>query len=172
MLIEFKQLTQVSCKEIITLNTHPSVLKHMPLGDNIQFDEAFCRSWVAGKEQHWDEHGYGVWAFMVDSQFAGWGGFQDESGDADLALVLHPNYWGIGKQLIEKMVERAFLDFGFSSITIHLPLTREKLAAVFHYGFVDDGEADFDGVRFKRYRLSSKSIDNLTNKKPCLKSRA
>lgn len=35
--------------------------------------------------------------FFVDGQFAGWGGLQQEDGDADLALVLHPDYWGLAE---------------------------------------------------------------------------
>ncbi|WP_244058172.1 hypothetical protein [Providencia rettgeri] len=58
-MIEFRKLSQICTADIIALNTHPLVLKHMPLGNN-QFDEAFCRDWVAGKEQHWGQHGYGV----------------------------------------------------------------------------------------------------------------
>ncbi|MEX6039103.1 hypothetical protein [Providencia hangzhouensis] len=57
---------------LIALNTHPAVLEHMPLGSN-QFDEQACRQWVIGKEQHWEQYGYGVWAIIVDGQFAGWG---------------------------------------------------------------------------------------------------
>ncbi|ENG4186869.1 GNAT family N-acetyltransferase [Providencia rettgeri] len=153
MLIEFRKLSQICTADIIALNTHPLVLKHMPLGNN-QFDEAFCRDWVAGKEQHWDQHGYGVWAIMIDEQFAGWGGLQNEAGDADLALVLHPDFWGTGKCLVERMINKAFTSLNVDSVTIHLPLTRLKLSAILRYGFVEEALVDFDGVPFKRFRLN------------------
>ncbi|WP_404460830.1 GNAT family N-acetyltransferase [Providencia rettgeri] len=152
MPIQFLRLPQIPTAEIIALNTHPLVLKHMPLGDAL-FDEAFCRNWVAGKEQHWSQYGYGVWAFVIDGQFAGWGGLQNENGDAGLALVLHPVFWGEGKRIAVQMIQKAFSSLNIDSLTIHLPLTRLKLAALLRYGFVEDGLVDFDGVPFKRFRL-------------------
>jgi RimJ/RimL family protein N-acetyltransferase len=67
-------------------------------------------------------HGYGPWAFLVDNKFAGWGGLQYENGDADLALVLHPQYWGFGKKIFNQIIRRAFNEMGMESITILLPL--------------------------------------------------
>lgn len=124
----------------------------MPLG-NQPFDEEFCQAWVAGKEQHWEQYGYGVWAFRVNGQFAGWGGLQNEAGDADLALVLHPDYWGIGQSAAKKIISEAFETMKLTSITIHLPLTRTKLAAIFRYGFIPEAVVDFDGIPFQRFRL-------------------
>ena len=50
----------------------------------------------------WDEHGYGPWAFIINGEFAGWGGLQPEQGEADFALVLHPDFWGWEKGFIIK----------------------------------------------------------------------
>lgn len=63
---------------------------------------------------------------MLDGKFVGWGGLQDENGDADLALVLHPDYWGLGKHIYNEIVDRAFNPMGFESITILLPPTWVK----------------------------------------------
>lgn len=54
-----------------------------------------------GKGCQWQQYGYGPWAFEIDQQFAGWGGLQYEEGDADLALVLHPKFWGSGKEVLQ-----------------------------------------------------------------------
>lgn len=91
---------------------------------------------------------------MIDEQFAGWGGLQNEAGDADLALVLHPDFWGAGKCLVERMINKAFTSLNVDSVTIHLPLTRLKLSAILRYGFVEEALVDFDGVPFKRFRLN------------------
>ncbi|BBV07951.1 TPA: N-acetyltransferase [Providencia stuartii] len=163
MNIQLQRLSQINCHDIIALNTHPLVLAHMPLGDN-QFDETFCKEWVKQKEQHWQTHGFGVWALTFDGVFGGWGGFQDENGDADLALVLHPDYWGYGKNIAKKIVEQAAAQLSLTSITIHLPLSRKKLGAIRRYGFIEEGEVDFDGVAFKRFRLK---LSSLMKKKPC-----
>jgi len=128
----------------------------MPLlGDT--FGEADCDAFIAGKETLWTEHGYGPWAISVDDHFVGWGGLQPEEGDADLALVLHPNSWGMGKPIYDEIIERAFGEMGFESITVLLPPTRVRVKGLQRLGFEPDGEVDYLGERFLRYRLHASS---------------
>ncbi|MEQ9592020.1 MAG: hypothetical protein RLN86_05445, partial [Cyclobacteriaceae bacterium] len=107
MEISFKRLTEIKRSEIMELMNNQLVRREMPLlaGDFTQSD---CDKFIAAKESMWREHGYGPWAFIVNGQFAGWGGLQPEDGEADLALVLHPKYWGIGKVLYRKFITTAF----------------------------------------------------------------
>ena len=90
MKLEFKHMSEIDRAEYIALNTNPLVMKQMPLSSS-DFDDAACKEWIAGKENLWEEHGYGPWAFVIDGRFAGWGGLQPEEGEADLGLVLHPD---------------------------------------------------------------------------------
>ena len=77
------------------------------------------------EKKQWQDHGYGPWAFLVDNKFAGWGGLQYEDGDADLALVLHPQYWGFSKKIFNEIIRRAFNEMGMESITILFPPLQE-----------------------------------------------
>jgi RimJ/RimL family protein N-acetyltransferase len=150
--LEFKHLREIDCAEIVALNTNRLVRRQMPLSED-KFGESECKEWVEGKEQQWQLHGYGPWAFLIDGKFAGWGGFQYENGDADLGLVLHPNYWGKGKIIYNEMIRRAFSEMGFESITILFPPTRTRIKAILRLGFQPDGEVEVQGKRFIRYRL-------------------
>ncbi len=152
MTLEFKRLTEVGVDEIIALNNHPEVLRQMPLG-SADFDEVKARDWVSHKDAQWTQYGYGPWAFLIDQEFAGWGGLQHEAGDADLALVLHPRYWGSGKAIYQEIVNRAFNVMGLSSITILLPPSRKRIRGVLRLGFKADGELYLGGVHFARFRL-------------------
>ena len=152
MHLEFKRLSDIEHAELIALNNHPLVRRQMPLSDD-NFGEAECQEWVAGKELQWEEHGYGPWAFIIDGKFAGWGGLQYENGDADLGLVLHPDYWGMGKTIYDEIIRRAFGEMGFESVTILLPTTRTRVKGILRLGFQLDGEAELYGERFIRYRL-------------------
>ncbi len=152
MTLEFKRLTEVDLADIVALHNNPDVLRQMPLG-SANFDQAKARDWVSQKDAQWAQHGYGPWAFFVDQQFAGWGGLQQEAGDADLALVLHPRFWGSGRVIYREIVQRAFTIMGLKSITILLPPSRTKIKGVFRLGFQADGVVAFDGVRFLRFRL-------------------
>ncbi|MHC6226140.1 GNAT family N-acetyltransferase [Pseudomonas sp. X10] len=154
--LQFKRLSEVSTADIINLNNHPDVLRQMPLGSP-DFDEAKCLAWVAEKESQWGLNGYGPWAFMIDQAFAGWGGLQLEEGDADLALVLHPDYWGFGKTIFDEIVRRAFQEMGLGSVTILLPPSRTRVKGLFRLGFRPDGAVELDGTSFNRYRLLAAS---------------
>lgn len=152
MHLEFKHLSEINHAEIVALNTNPLVRRQMPLS-NDDFGEAECRAWVAGKERQWEQYGYGPWAFIIDGKFAGWGGLQYEQGDADLGLVLHPDFWGMGKIIYDEIIRRAFGEMGLASVTILLPPTRTRVKGIRRLGFQLDGEVEIDGERFIRYRL-------------------
>lgn len=152
MTIEFKQLREIRPSDIIELMNNPHVRRHMPLAKEA-FDEAAYHTFIVEKTRLWAEHGYGPWAFLVDGNFAGWGGLQFEQGDADLALVLHPKYWGLGKKLYEEIIKRAFEEMGLKSVTALLPPSRKGLKALLRLHFKPDGELLIDGERFYRFRL-------------------
>ena len=152
MILEFKRLTEIDPSKYISLHTDPRVRRHMPLTDD-DFDEAACVKWIEGKESMWREAGYGPWAFVVDGEFVGWGGLQPENGEADLGLVLHPDYWGMGKIIYDEIMRRAFGEMGFESVTALLPLTRTRVKGILRLGFVPDGELEIQGERFARFRL-------------------
>lgn len=157
--IEFRPLEEVDKADILELMNHPLVRRQLPLAKGYFDDEAY-NSFISNKRQLWLKHGYGPSAFFIDNKFAGWGGLQWEEGDADLALVLHPNYWGMGKQLFYKIIEHAFHEMGLSDITILLPPTRkyEKVLSRFH--FKPDGQLTIDGQLFLRFRLFSSTHKN------------
>ncbi len=150
--LECKRLSEINSSDLIALNSNPLVRRQMPLADD-SFGEAECVAWVAGKEKLWQEYGYGPWAFMVDGKFAGWGGLQFENGDADLGLVLHPDYWGLGKTIYDEIINRAFGEMGFESVIVLLPPTRTRVKGILRLGFQLDGEVELYGERFIRYRL-------------------
>jgi hexosaminidase len=151
--LEFVRLTAVPAADIIALLSHPDVRRHMPLARG-EVGPAECAGFVAAKEAVWNEHGFGPWAFLIDGAFAGWGGLQPEGDDIDLALVLHPAYWGHGRAIYERLIDQAFGDLGFASVTILLPPSRGGAHAIRRLGFVPDGETEHDGERFLRYRLT------------------
>nr|ELR5111250.1 GNAT family N-acetyltransferase [Providencia stuartii] len=154
MQLEFKRLIDIAPSDIAELNNHPEVLRHMPLGSP-NFDIEKSQAWAKDKDSQWDIHGYGPWAFVIDGIFIGWGGLQKEGDDADLALVLHPKYWGMGKTIYKEIIRRTFDEMNLESITILLPLSRAA-KAVSRYGFQPDGTLVYDGICFQRFRLFAK----------------
>lgn len=125
----------------------------MPLTGE-SFTSRTAAEWVASKDAQWERHGFGPWAILVDGAFAGWGGFQAEAGGADFGLVLDPHYWGQGRAIARLMLDRGFGEFGLDEVVIALPYSRSPDRAVARWGFTPDGEASYDGTRFRQYRLS------------------
>ena len=152
MNVEFKNLGEIDKSNIIDLMNNPLVRRQMPLlkGD---FDEDDCANFVASKERLWKEHGYGPWAFVIDGQFAGWGGIQPEDGEADLALVLHPEYWGMGKVLYKEIIRRAFDELGVNSVQVLFPPTRTRIKGLLRLGFKKEKEVQMGNEQFIQYKL-------------------
>jgi ribosomal-protein-alanine N-acetyltransferase len=151
--LQLRRLSEIDPAEIIELMNHRLVRRHMPLAEG-EFGAAQCAAFVAGKEALWRDHGYGPWAFLVGGEFAGWGGLQPEDdGEADLALVLHPRFWGHGRRIYERILDHAFDTLGFDSVVVFLPPTRGGAHGIVRLGFRLDGETTIWGKRFLRYRL-------------------
>lgn len=155
--IEFKRLTEVKKSELITLMNDPLVRRQMPLL-TYQFNESICDQFIKAKEKLWVEYGYGPWAFIVNGNFAGWGGLQPEKGEADLAIVLHPNYWGIGKVIYDKIMKKAFGEMGLKSVTVLFPPSRTRINGLIRLGFKMDDELEIGDTRFIRYRIENHII--------------
>jgi ribosomal-protein-alanine N-acetyltransferase len=154
MNIEFKRLSEVNKSAIVDLMNNPLVRRHMPLASGY-FSPQDCELFVTAKEKLWEDYGFGPWAFFIDGEFVGWGGLQPESGYPDLALVLHPNHWGIGNALYETIVRRAFDEMGFEAITVLLPQTRKRVKSLFRLGFQQYGTIEVEKKLFNRYRLEN-----------------
>ena len=153
--LEFRRLPEVRPQDLVELMNHPKVRRLMPLTKD-DFSEADAHNFVTGKERLWAEHGYGPWAFFVGGRFAGWGGLQPEAGDADLGLVLHPDFWGWGKRIYDEVWRRA-PGLGVGSITVLLPPRRARVQGLTRLGFAPDGELELHGERFRRCRLELES---------------
>ncbi|MBY5945253.1 hypothetical protein KUW02_08365 [Photobacterium rosenbergii] len=101
----------------------------------------------------WEEHGYGPWAFRINGEFAGWGGLQPESGEADFALVLHPDYWGYGLKIFKLFERIAFDEMYLSSMTALFPPSRKNWRALILFGFIKEQELVVNDRTFIRFRL-------------------
>ncbi|MEZ4945671.1 MAG: GNAT family N-acetyltransferase [Cyclobacteriaceae bacterium] len=150
--VKLVRLTEIERSELIELMNNQTVRRQMPLF-NGEFSASDYEKFITSKEQLWAKYGYGPWAFVVGNRFAGWGGLQPEQGEADLALVLHPDFWGLGKQLFKIIIRKAFTEMELNSITVLFPPTRSNVSALFRLGFQKDSELIINDHRFIRYRL-------------------
>jgi [ribosomal protein S5]-alanine N-acetyltransferase len=158
--LQFRRLSEVRKSDIIELMNNDKVNRQMPLL-NHEFKDAECEKFIASKEEHWNKFGFGLWAFVIDEHFFGWGGLQMENDEPDLALVLHPDYWGTGKYILKLIINRAFTELRLSSITILLPASRTRIKGVLRLGFREEGELIINNHRFSRFRLNNSHSSDL-----------
>jgi ribosomal-protein-alanine N-acetyltransferase len=154
MEISFTRLTEADPTEIVRLMNDPLVRRQMPLTSD-GFDLADADAFVAHKESLWAEHGFGPWAIWIEGRFAGWGGLQPEGPEAEIALVLRPEFWGTGRAVYGRIIEIAFGAMGLESVVIYLPPSRTRVRAIQRLGFVREGEQEVWGETFVRYRLTA-----------------
>lgn len=157
MEIDFIPLREVGQQKLVALMNNPLVRKYMPLAKG-RFTDEDCKAFIGAKEQMWQENGYGPWAFIIDGNFAGWGGLQPENGDADLAMVLHPTFWGAGLKLYREIIRKAFGEMRLTTLTALLPPSRKNSAALQRLGFYADGQVELAGETFTRFRLNKPDI--------------
>lgn len=144
--------SDIPASDWLVLLNHPDVIRHMPLADG-SWTEASALDWAKGKDAQWHQNGYGPWAIRIDDLFAGWGGFQEEPDGADLALVLLPQFWGHGAELFRGFMGRR-IALGIGSVSILLPPSRSRVKGLARLGFVADGELDYEGQRFMKFRIT------------------
>jgi ribosomal-protein-alanine N-acetyltransferase len=126
--IQFTPIFEIQEEQIIDLMNNKAVGEHLPLLTQ-NFSAEDCQAFFKAKKQLWDKHGFGPWAFLINNEFAGWGGLQPENGDADFALILHPQFWGWGHKIFNQIKDQAFNKMNLDSITILLPPNRPNLKA-------------------------------------------
>ena len=153
--IKFVHLSQIDKAALIELMNNETVRRQLPLLKGL-FSEENCRAFLSEKQQLWDEHGFGPWAFLIRGEFAGWGGLQFEQGEVDFGLVLHPKFWGCGRIIFNKIKGEAFDQKRFESITILLPPSRPNSKAIARLGFVKEGPVTIGQETFIKYRLLKK----------------
>lgn len=151
--VRFVPLSDVKKSKLIDLMNNEGVRRNLPLLTGY-FSEKACQAFLAKKQEHWIKHGLGPWAFIIRDEFAGWGGLQIEQGEVDVALVLHPKFWGAGKIIFSKIKDEAFNQMELDSITALLPPCRSNSKAITRLGFIEEAKVVIGQETFIRYRLT------------------
>lgn len=152
--LTFARLPEVSQQELLAHMSDPRVGVHMPLLTS-SWDLEAVQKFVATKEELWRRDGLGHWAILCDGAYVGWGGFQKEGEEWDFGLVLRPDAFGLGTAIAKKAIAFAKSDDRIPFITFLLPPSRKNLAALGRLGAAFVGEIEYEGAKFRKYRLDT-----------------
>lgn len=128
--------------------------EHMPLL-TFEWTDEVVDKFIASKEECWSRDGLGHWAIIDNGRYIGWGGFQKEGDEWDFGLVLKPEVFGLGLQITKKALAFAKEDERIPYVTFLLPPSRKNLGALKRFGAEFVGEIEYDGARFRKYRLDT-----------------
>lgn len=120
---ELAPIDSVKIEQLHRVLSNPRISKHLPLFEpNIDFD--WVKNWVKSKTSQWDDSRLGPYAVLVDGNVVGWAGYQPDGEFAELAIVLSPEAWGLGLDVVEEVDRRWQLHGDGRKRVFYLPKSR------------------------------------------------
>lgn len=151
---ELKPLDQVSVEALWRLLSDPRLAKHMPLHDS-SITQDWVEQWVQAKTSQWNHPAAGPWAIVAADDVIGWGGYQPDGDQVELALVLAPTAWGMGLDIVEE-INQCWNDVGDSRPRLmYLPKSRRSELLAQRWNLEVLGETEVLGAQFTIVALDS-----------------
>jgi ribosomal-protein-alanine N-acetyltransferase len=120
------------------------------------------REWVAREDEHWERHGYGLWAFFIGDHLVARGGLMptEVHGEpaVEVAWAVLPVYWGRGlaTELAEASLRVAFGDLGLGEVVAYtLPTNVASRRVMEKLGMAYVGDIEHAGLPHVLHRLRS-----------------
>lgn len=133
----------------------PSVVRHMA-GNG--FTKEVCTQVINDSLKHWEKYNIGSYAVIYNDRLIGWAGYKNWKNEGfEILCVLSPIHWGIGKIILDKLVDCAFNKFDLNSVLVLLPKTRKSFRAIQKYGFKYCGKEYFKNEVFYKFKINRKS---------------
>lgn len=150
---ELKALNEVPAIELLQVLTDPRISRHLPLFE-ADIDLLWVERWVEGKITQWLIPELGPYAVLQAGAVAGWAGYQPDGESAELAIVLRPEAWGIGRAVIAE-VERRWQKYGDGRKRIfYLPTSRNPDLISKRLNTRFCGTTSFNGFEFNVFEIS------------------
>ena len=147
--------------DIHRLHTDVKVMKTLS-ADGKPLSEEATREHIRQTVEHWQQHGFGLWAFRrkTDGQFIGRGGlkiYQIEGKDViGLAYAVLPDVWnqGFATGMGHASLEVGFGRLGFTEIASWtLPTNLASQRVMEKLGFRYERDFEFAGLGHRLYRV-------------------
>jgi RimJ/RimL family protein N-acetyltransferase len=156
-----ERLSLTHFAKIHQLYTDPLVMKTLSADGRVASEDS-TRKHLQMCVEHWQEHGYGIWAFhrKADGQFIGRGGLKTYEIDGEkivgLAYAVLSDYWGQGfaTEMAEASVKIGFEKLHLPEIASWtLPINRASQRVMEKIGFHYERDFQFAGLPHRFYRL-------------------
>ena len=150
--LHYVKLTDIHAEDFVPLLNNPKIRRH--LIEHPQFDTESIQEWLNTKIAMDARAGCQIRAVFYRGRLVGWCGIQWENEQYEIAIILDPKRWGLGKRVFHDMMHWAKA-LGHEIISIHLLDTRPN--SKFLRSIANEVlESQFLGHRFLTYQLSVK----------------
>lgn len=156
-------LTLSHVTDIHRLHTDPKVMKTLS-ADGKPLSEEATREHIRQSVQHWEQLGFGLWAFRrkADGQFIGRGGLKVYQivckNVIGLAYAVLSDYWsqGFATEMGHAALELGFDRLGFPEIASWtLPINLASQRVMEKLGFRYERDIEFAGLGHRFYRVGA-----------------
>jgi ribosomal-protein-alanine N-acetyltransferase len=153
-----RAFTMGDAASLYHIMSEEGVLRYFPTSDPPSLERV--EQLIAGQLRHWEKHGYGWWAVVLqgEGELIGWSGLQylPDTDEVEVAYLLAKAYWGQG---LAPEAARAGLQFGFERLGL------ERIVAIVHVdngasqrvaeklGMTFEKEAEYFGMACYRYAM-------------------
>ncbi|MGA2254173.1 MAG: GNAT family N-acetyltransferase [Thermoguttaceae bacterium] len=154
-------ITPLCFNDLHRLNSDPRVVKTLAsVGKPLS--EAATREQIEKTIEHWQQHGFGFWAFHLkkDGQFIGRGGLKTYQIDGKdmigLGYAVMPEYWnrGFATEMAQVSLDVGFGHLGLPEIgSWALPNNLASQRVMEKLGFRYERDFEFAGLPHRFYRL-------------------
>lgn len=144
---DLHRLDEASLDDLLILLRDPRIARHMPLHD-ASITREWVQGWVESKMSQWKHPSAGPWAVSRGSRLIGWGGYQPDGESVELALVLAPSAWGLGREIFEE-IDRRWQEVGDGRPRVmYLPKSRRADLIAEKFGLRVTGNTRFGDAEF------------------------
>ena len=150
---ELKDLSQPSVAQWAEFFKNDKIRRHMPLAPN-SVDDVWIEAWINSKKSISKSTPFDIYSIWIKSGFCGWAGIQPDEDFFEMAIVLKPDFWGLGKVLANDLMQKYRDSMIDKPLFIYLPLSRnidvlaERLKLALH------GEIKIGGIHFAKLLIN------------------
>lgn len=150
---QLKDLSQPTIAQWAELFKNEKIRRHMPLASD-SVDDLWIETWINSKKSISRITPFEIYSIWRNDEFCGWAGIQPDEACFEIAIVLKPEFWGLGKVLASDLIQK-FKDSNICKpLFMYLPFSRNVEIVAKRFKFFLSGEVEIDGVHFAKLLIN------------------
>ena len=125
----------------------------MPLADGRVSDE-WINDWIDSKKSLSTNTPFDTYQIWINDEFCGWAGIQPDEDCFEMAVVLKPVFWGLGKVLANDLIQKYKDSNTDRPLYIYLPYSRNVHLLSKRFKLALTGEIEISGIKFAKLLIN------------------